>query len=111
MMEFIWRADLVRLCLVLYAVVLLFSVFFYGLYMIYAMKKDRISNVTPDEKTFRLAFFVILVFTISFLSLGFNGDMKSELLGILGTIAGYVLGGISPVRGSSQPDPAGNGKA
>ena len=106
MIEFISNASMVRLCLVLYAMIMVVSVFIYGAYMIFAMKKGKITTVTPHERTFRLAFFVVLVFTIAFLSLGFEGTMKAELLGILGTIAGYVLGGVTPVRGTGQRNPA-----
>ncbi len=57
---------------------------------------------TPDDKTYRLAYLIFLISVIVFLSLGLGKQMNNNIIAVLGTIAGYVLG--SEVRRSHEED-------
>lgn len=79
--------------------VLVLAIVMYGVYMCIAIAKGRIERITPDEKTFRLAFFASIMVVITYLAFGLGERLCGPLLSVLGTIAGYVLGGVTS-RGS-----------
>ena len=93
--------EIQKLAMILFTVVMSIAAISYAVYMITALITKRRVR-TPDERTFRLAFFVIIMVVIAFLGLGLGGEIEANLLAILGTIAGYVLGGITPSRQTSD---------
>ena len=83
-----------KLALELFTVVIVMGIISYAVYMIIA-KIKKLKVDTPDDRTYRLAFCVVIVVAISFLSFGCNGGIDKNVLAIFGTIAGYVLGGVN----------------
>jgi len=85
------------LSLILFAVVILVGVILYAIYMISALLKGK-DVKTPDNRTFRLAFCVVIIVAITFLGLGCC-EIDKTIMAVFGTIAGYVLGGVKwPVK-------------
>ncbi len=88
--------EMRELSMYLFTFVMSIAAISYAAYMITALIKDHHVD-TPDERTFRLAFFVVIIVVIAFLALGL-GAVDQNLLAVLGTIAGYVLGGVTQPR-------------
>ncbi len=95
------KQDMVAL--ILFTLVMVIAATSYATYMITALKKGK-KVTTPDERTFRLAFFVVIIVVIAFLALGL-GKIDENLLAVLGTIAGYVLGGVTQPRQPPNREP------
>lgn len=74
----------------------------YAIYMIIAirqMKKGFKATIqTPDEKTFRFGFLVVIIITLAFLAFGLRENLSEGVLALIGTLAGYVLGGYRPKK-------------
>ncbi len=80
------------LSLTLFTAVILVGVTLYAIYMISALLKDK-KVKTPDNRTFRLAFCVVIIVAITFLGLACSA-IDENIMTVFGTIAGYVLGGV-----------------
>ena len=82
-----------KVALISFTVVMSIAAISYAAYMITALALGT-DVPTPDAKTFRLAFFVVIMVVIAFLGLTLKKPSDS-VLAILGTVAGYVLGGVA----------------
>ena len=49
---------------------------------------------TPDEQTFRFGFLAVIIVALAFLSFGLQKELNEGVLALIGTLAGYVLGGV-----------------
>lgn len=73
----------------------------YFTYLIKALNKDLIKSITPVDKTYRLAFFLVIIIAIAYLALGLGEGLSEGVITLLGTVAGYLLGGV-PARQSTN---------
>lgn len=73
----------------------------YATYMIATVVKNY-RVITPDNRTYRLAFCLLIIVAISFLSFACD-KIDEKITTLFGTIAGYVLGGVKwPAQESSE---------
>ena len=92
--------EMQHLAMILLTIVISISIITYAVYMFLALYRQKeVKKITPSPRTYRLAFFIVILVVIAYLALGLGKDLSAELLGVLGTIAGYVLGGVT----SQQP--------
>lgn len=96
--------DIQIVALILLTVVLLAGLIAYGMVMYRVIPRGK-DFKTPDEKTYRLAFLVFIVVILAYLALGLGQGINENVFAILGTIAGYVLGGVSPPIRKQEPQP------
>jgi len=85
-------------------VVLLAGVISYAMLMYRTLPEGK-GVRTPDEKTYRLAFLVFIIVIMAYLGLGLGGDINENIFAVLGTSAGYVLGGVAPAVRKHEPSP------
>jgi hypothetical protein len=87
--------DMQFVALISLTVVLIAGVIAYTKVMYKALPAGK-GVRTPDDKTYRLAFLVFIVVIVAYLGLGLGKQIPDNIIAILGTIAGYVLGGVAP---------------
>ena len=105
-MEDKMEPELRKLAMILFTVVMSIAAISYAVYMITALEGTDFQ--TPDEKTYRLAFFVVIIVVLAFLGLA-RDKINDNLLAVLGTIAGYVLGGVTGLPQDFPNREAGHG--
>ncbi len=86
--------TLQHLAIICLTIFLLFAGSLYTFFMVKALNKGVIKIITPNEKTYRLSFLVLIITATSYIALGLGNDINEGVLALLGSIAGYLLGGV-----------------
>ena len=93
------NCDIALSAMLCFTCVFIFTAFFYSIYMIYSVKalkekglldKDVIKS---EYKTYQFAFLAIIIIVLMYLSFGLKENIPDGILALIGTLAGYVLGG------------------
>ena len=99
--------NMVFIAMLCFTLVFVVAAVFYGTYMIRAVTAlkeagqksenditEAITDaLTPNDKTFQFAFLIIIMVVLVYLALGLRGNLQGGILTLIGTLAGYVLGG------------------
>jgi hypothetical protein len=85
--------ELAHLAMICLTAAFIAGVILYVVYLIVALNKGVIKDLTPSDRTYRLFFLISIILVVTYLILVFGGDLHSGVLPFLGTIAGYMLGG------------------